>query len=137
MNTIKDPRRIRPGSAFIASAFSVFMVLVAWTSPASAQHTYAGMNYGDAYSKMLVVNNAMQNNMFSAINRANAARRDMFPELAGASRVTPQEIANLCKPFPCGNEGMATRGGPITQQDIQKLCAPFPCGFEPAGPNPS
>ena len=133
MSNIQDPRRIRPGRALVASAFSVFMVLVAWASPAAAQHTYAGMNYGDAYSKMLVVNNAMQNNMFSAINRANAARRDMFPELAGASRVTPQEIANLCKPFPCGNEGMATRGGPITQQDIQRLCGPFPCGFEPRG----
>jgi len=55
----------------------------------------------------------------------------MFPELAGASRITPQEIANLCKPFPCGNEGMTARPGPITQQDIQRLCGPFPCGTEP------
>jgi hypothetical protein len=133
MNNLQDPRRIRPGRAVIGAALSVFLVLVAWASPAAAQHTYAGMNYGDAYSKMVVVNNDMQNDMISAINRANAARRDMFPELAGASRVTPQEIANLCKPFPCGNEGMANRGGPITQQDIQKLCAPFPCGFEPQG----
>jgi hypothetical protein len=133
MNNIQDPKRIRPGRALIACALSVFMFLVAWTSPASAQHTYAGRNYGDAFSKMLVVTNTMQTNMFSAINRANAARREMFPELAGASRVTPQEIANLCKPFPCGNEGMTNRGGPITRRDIQKLCGPFPCGTETQG----
>jgi hypothetical protein len=138
MNRIREPKRIGSGFAHVVSVFGAFLVLVAWTSPASAQHTYAGRNYADAYSKMLVVTGAMQSDMFSAINRANAAKREMFPELAGASRVTPQEIANLCKPFPCGNEGMTKRGGPITQHDIQKLCAPFPCGIEAqGGPQPA
>ena len=122
------PKRIR--CATIATLLSCFMLLLARTSPASAQHTYDGMNYGDAYSKMLVVTNSMQTDMFNAINRANAAKGGMLPEVAGASRITSQEIANVCKPFPCGNEGMANRGGPITQQDIEKLCGPFPCGFE-------
>lgn len=96
----------------------------------AAQHTYDGRNYGDAFSKMLVVTSNMQTSMFNSISRANAGRREMFPELAGASRVTPQEIANLCKPFPCGNEGITSSGGPITQRDIQRLCGPFPCGTE-------
>lgn len=136
MNSIQCPRLIQPQFASILSILSCFLFLIAWTSPASAQHTYDGRNYGDSFSKMLVVTNSMQNNMFSAVNRANAARRDMFPELSGASRITPQEIANVCKPFPCGNEGMASRGGQITRQDIQKLCGPFPCGFEPQGRPP-
>jgi hypothetical protein len=100
----------------------------------SAQHTYDGRNYGDAFSKMLVVTSNMQTSMFNSINRVNSARREMFPELAGASQITQQEIANLCKPFPCGNEGMTARPGPITQQDIQRLCGPFPCGTEGTQP---
>jgi uncharacterized protein YdbL (DUF1318 family) len=117
----------------------VFLLLLINIKSVAAQHTYNGNNYGDAYSKMLVVTSDMQTNMFNTINRVNSARREMFPELAGASRVTPQEIANLCKPFPCGNEGMVSRPGPITQQDIQRLCGPFPCGTEttPSRPQPN
>jgi hypothetical protein len=45
-----------------------------------------------------------QSNLYSSLMGANAARGD-FREIAGASRITQQEIQNLCKPFPCGNEG--------------------------------
>jgi hypothetical protein len=124
-------RRAFAISIFKFSSFLVFFVCV---HGAAAQHTYDGRNYGDAFSKMLVVTSDMQTSMFNSINRVNAGRREMFPELAGASRITPQEIANLCKPFPCGNEGMTVRPGPITQQDIQRLCGPFPCGTQGTQP---
>lgn len=78
----------------------------------AAQHTYAGRNYGDSFSKMLVVTSTMQTSMFNSINRANAGQREMFPELAGASRITQQEIQNLCRPFPCGNEGYVSQTQP-------------------------
>lgn len=135
-NKLSDTRREGTGLlVMLATALLVF----AGVSQTAAQHTYDGRNYGDAFSKMLVVTSNMQTSMFNSINRVNAQRRDMFPELSGASRVTPQEIANLCKPFPCGNEGMVSRPGPITQQDIQKLCGPFPCGTEttPSRPQPT
>lgn len=113
---------------------AVLLLLFVCIQRAAGQQTYEGRNYGDAFSKMLVVTSSMQTNLYNSINRANAAKRDMFPELAGASQITQQEIANLCKPFPCGNEGMTARPGPITQQDVQKLCAPFPCGNEGTQP---
>ncbi len=120
-------------------ALLLAFLLLAIAQQSAAQHTYQGRNYGDAFSKMLVVTSDMQTSMFNSINRVNAGRREMFPELAGASRITPQEIANLCKPFPCGNEGIVNSGGPITQQDIQRLCGPFPCGTEttPSRPQPT
>jgi hypothetical protein len=94
---------------FLAGSLS-FILFLPGSWHVAGQHTYGGNNYGDAFSKMLVVNSTMQSNLFSSINRANAAKREMFPELAGASRITPQEVANLCKPFPCGNEGMTASG---------------------------
>ena len=137
-NAGMNTRRRKWNSGVLWTLVSLFLLLAA-IQRTYAQHTYNGRNYGDAFSKMLVVTSDMQTSMFNSINRVNAARREMFPELAGASRVTPQEIANLCKPFPCGNEGMASRPGPITQQDIQRLCAPFPCGTEttPSRPQPT
>jgi len=122
-------------TSFLLTLASLLLLLVG-PQQLAAQHTYNGNNYGDAFSKMLVVTSDMQTSMFNTLNRVNAGRREMFPELAGASRITPQEIANLCKPFPCGNEGIVNRGGPITQQDIQKLCGPFPCGTETSPSRP-
>jgi len=122
--------QIGSGIRFALQLVTVCFLLLAGAFPAASQHTYQGRNYGDAFSKMLVVTSDMQTSMFNTLNRVNAGRT------AGASRITPQEIANLCKPFPCGNEGMATRSGPITQQDIQKLCGPFPCGTSTAPTQP-
>lgn len=80
---------------------SCLLLLTAFPKQTAAQHTYNGQNYTDAFSKQLVVNSTMQSNLYNGIMRANASKRGMFPELSGASQITPQEIQNLCKPFPC------------------------------------
>ena len=110
----KYPNSGRNGSArkaFLLGLSGVMLMLLG-AQEFAAQHTYNGRNYGDAFSKMLVVTSDMQTSMFNSINRANAAKREMFPELAGSSRVTQQEIQNLCKPFPCGNETSLNRTTP-------------------------
>ena len=72
-----------------------------------------------------------QSNFYNDIIRANAAKGS-FRELANASKITQQDIQNLCKPFPCGNEStlnnspssaapIAPPQFPITATDFQPV----------------
>ncbi len=87
------------------------LLLLASAHQAAGQHTYAGRNYSDAVSKMLVVNSTAQTNLFNSIIRVNASK-GAFGEFSQASQITPQEISNLCKPFPCGNENVNSGSSP-------------------------
>jgi hypothetical protein len=109
---------------------NLFLLSPVGTQRANGQHTYAGRNYGDAYSKMLVVTSTMQTNLFNSINRANAAKREMFPELAGGSRITQQEIQNLCKPFPCGTGSPS----PSSYPSAQPIYPNTPPSYAPPAP---
>lgn len=104
---------------------TVCFMLLAGASPATSQHTYNGTNYTNAVSKMLVVNSTMQNNLMNGIMRANASKAG-FGEFSGASRITPQEIANLCKPFPCGNEGITRTAPPPSAYPSAPVAPPAP-----------
>src|SRR5262245_28641393 len=92
----------RTGKAFLLGLCGV--ILLSGIPRSHAQQTYQGRTYYDAVSKMQAVIGNSQSNLYSSLIGANAARGD-FREIAGASRITQQEIQNLCKPFPCGNEG--------------------------------
>jgi len=69
---------------------------------ASAQPT-AAQQYYNSFSKMVSMTSTWQSNFYKDIIRANASTGS-FGELAEAPRITQQDIQNLCKPFPCGNE---------------------------------
>jgi hypothetical protein len=109
---------------------SCLLLLLAFPKRGLAQHTYNGQNYTDAFSKQLVVNSTMQSNLYNGIMRASAAKRGMFPELAGASQITQQEIQNLCKPFPCTassssvSSAVPTTGVPAPSTRSQTESAP-------------
>lgn len=74
---------------------------------ASQPHAVA-QQYYNSFSKMVSMTSMWQSNFYNDIIRANAARGS-FRELSGASRITQQDIQNLCKPFPCGNESSLNR----------------------------
>ena len=73
----------------------VILLVLAISAPITAEQYY------DSFSKMLSMTSMWQNNFYNDIIRTNAAKGS-FRELANASRITQQEIQNLCKPFPCG-----------------------------------
>jgi len=91
--------------------------------------------YYNSFSKMMSMTSMWQNNFYNDIIRTNAARGS-FPELANASRITQQEIQNLCKPFPCGNESTFNSPPPQTptnQAPIAPPQAPITATDFPAG----
>jgi hypothetical protein len=96
----------RARTVLLLGLYVVMLLLSVERSP--AQQTYNGRTYYDAVSKMQAVISDSQSNLYSSLMRANAARGD-FKEMAGASKITQQEIQNLCKPFPCGNEATLNR----------------------------
>jgi len=71
----------------------------------------AAQQYYDSFSKMLSITSTMQNNLYTDLTRINGTKGAMR-EISGGSRITQQEIQNLCKPFPCGNEGIVNSGRP-------------------------
>src|SRR5262249_43903585 len=102
---------------------------------AVAQQT-AAQQYYDSFSKMVSMTSMWQSNFYNDIIRVNAARGS-FKEIAGASRITQQDVQNLCKPFPCGNETAlnrapslpgappATAKSPGVQAQYQKTATDF------------
>jgi hypothetical protein len=88
----------------VASSFAVasLVSMLASQQPVIAQQHY------NSFSKMVSMTSMWQSNFYNDIIRANAARGS-FRELAGASQITQQDIQNLCKPFPCGNESSLNR----------------------------
>ncbi len=76
--------------------------LVVWLVAGAPQ--VAAEDY-NSFSRMVRLTSTWQSNFYSDIIHANAAKGS-FGELASAPRVTQQEVQNLCKPFPCGNEHM-------------------------------
>jgi hypothetical protein len=97
-----NSRRDHARKVFLLGLYS--LVLLLGIERSLAQQTYNGRTYYDAVSKMQAVISDSQTSLYGSLMRANAARGD-FKEIAGAPRITQQEIQNLCKPFPCGNEG--------------------------------
>src|SRR5262249_5760270 len=79
---------------FLVGSFVLVLAVVQQT---------AAQQYYDSFSKMVSMTSMWQSNFYNDIIRANAARGS-FKEVAGASRITQQDVQNLCKPFPCGNE---------------------------------
>jgi len=89
------------------SARTVILLGLVVLLVASAQQT-AAQQYYNSFSKMVSMTSMWQSNFYNDIIRANASK-ESFKELAGASRITQQDIQNLCKPFPCGNESNLNR----------------------------
>jgi hypothetical protein len=115
----------RAKKAFLLLLGGVILLLDIQQSP--AQQTYDGRTYYDAVSKMQAVISDSQSSLYSSLMRANAAKGD-FGEIAGASKITQQEIQNLCKPFPCGSAG--TLSSPPTQP-VYPSAVP---NYQPAAP---
>jgi len=95
-------KRDRGALSALVLVLGSFLLTLAGPPKASAQQYY------NSFSKMVSLTSMWQNNFYSDIIRANASRGS-FRELAGAPRITQQEIQNLCKPFPCGNESNLNR----------------------------
>src|SRR6185295_3974294 len=91
----QNARRNRSARAAVLLGLVVLLV-------ASAQQA-AAEQYYNSFSKMVSMTSTWQSSFYSGIIRANASKGS-FGELAGAPRITQQDIQNLCKPFPCGNE---------------------------------
>lgn len=87
-------------TVFLVSLSIVVLLLTA--GQAAAQQYY------NSFSKMVSMTSMWQSNFYNDIIRVNASKGS-FKELAGASRITQQDIQNLCKPFPCGNESNLNR----------------------------
>src|SRR5258706_6573482 len=68
----------------------------------------SGQQHYNSFAKMVSLTSAWQSNFYSDIIRTNATKGS-FKELAGAPRITQQDIQNLCKPFTCGNESNLNR----------------------------
>jgi hypothetical protein len=83
----------------------------------------AAEEYYNSFSKMMSMTSMWQNNFYNDIIRSNAARGS-FRELANASRITQQEIQNLCKPFPCGNESSSNSPPPQTPTNQAPIAPP-------------
>ena len=73
-----------------------------------ACHEATAQQHYNAFSKMVSMTSMWQSHFYNDIIRANASRGS-FRELSSASRITQQDIQNLCKPFPCGNESQLNR----------------------------
>src|SRR4030095_6514394 len=75
----------------------------------------AAQQYYDSFSRMQSLTSMWQSNFYNDIIRANGTRSSLR-SVAQAQRVTPQEIRNLCGPFPCGLEpapsSVPSRPGP-------------------------
>jgi uncharacterized protein DUF6683 len=98
------PRRKRHDRTRLALSFAVASFVL---MPAGQQNAVA-QQYYNSFSKMVSMTSMWQSNFYNDIIRANASRGS-FRELSGASRITQQDIQNLCKPFPCGNESSLNR----------------------------
>jgi len=100
----KEIRAKKDHGARTALVWVLGSFLVALGGPQKA----SGQQYYNSFSKMVSLTSAWQSNFYSDIIRANAAKGS-FKELAEAPRITHQDIQNLCKPFPCGNESNLNR----------------------------
>lgn len=107
------PRRNRHRSTRLALPFAVASFVLMFAS----QHDAVAQQYYNSFSKMVSMTSTWQSNFYNDIIRANAARGS-FRELSGASRITQQDIQNLCKPFPCGNESSLNRASSPTGQPV-------------------
>src|SRR5262245_4946387 len=77
---------------------SLLLLLLAGSQKAAAEQDY------NSFSRMVRLTSTWQSNFYSDIIRANASKGS-FAEISNAQRITQQDVQNLCKPFPCGNEG--------------------------------
>jgi hypothetical protein len=82
-----------------------------------SQQNAVAQQYYNSFSKMVSMTSMWQSNFYNDIIRANAARGS-FREVSGASRITQQDIQNLCKPFPCGNESSLNRASSPAGQPV-------------------
>lgn len=101
---MKSTRAIKHCGVRTASVLMLasFLVMLAHPQKASGQQHY------NSFSKMVSLTSTWQSNFYNDIIRANATKGSLR-ELAGAPRITQQDIQNLCKPFVCGNESNLNR----------------------------
>lgn len=96
------------------------LVLGSFLGTLAGPQRASGQQYYNSFAKMVSMTSMWQSNFYSDIIRANAAKGS-FKELADAPRITRQDIQNLCKPFPCGNESNLN---PSPSQDAYPGAAP-------------
>ena len=102
----------------------------------AASQQIAAEQYYNSFSKMLSMTSTWQSNFYNDIIRTNAAKGS-FKELANASKITQQDIQNLCKPFPCGNESTLNNSSSNTPANSAPIAPPkvpiTATDFQPVG----
>jgi hypothetical protein len=114
---------------FSLAGLAIFLLLAA--SP-----KIVAEEYYNSFSKMMSMTSMWQNNFYNDIIRANAAKGSLR-ELANASRITQQEIQNLCKPFHYGNESTLNSPSPQAPTNSAPIAPPqvpiTATDFQPVG----